>query len=53
MNQAFFKRVLVTEQGVVGWEYNEPFATLMQAGCCPPTAWSEPGPVTVHPLRKA
>ncbi len=28
MNQAFFKRVLVTEEGVVGWEYNEPFATL-------------------------
>ena len=29
MNQAFFKRVWVTEDGVVGWEYNEPFATLM------------------------
>ena len=31
MNQAFFKRVLVTEDGVAGWEYNEPFATLMSA----------------------
>jgi hypothetical protein len=29
MNQAFFKRVWVTEEGVVGWEYNEPFGTLM------------------------
>jgi site-specific DNA recombinase len=31
MNQAFFKRVLVTEDGVVGWEYQEPFSTLMSA----------------------
>ena len=29
MNQAFFKRVWVTEDGVVGWEYNEPFDILM------------------------
>ncbi len=29
MNQAFFKRVWVTEEGVVGWEYNEPFKLLM------------------------
>ncbi len=31
MNQAFFHRVWVTEDGVVGWDYNEPFATLMSA----------------------
>ncbi len=31
MNQALFKRVLVKETGVVAWEYNEPFATLMKA----------------------
>jgi site-specific DNA recombinase len=31
MNQAFFKAVWVTEDGVAGWEYNEPFATLMRA----------------------
>lgn len=30
MNQALFSRVLVTEEGVVAWEYNEPFATLME-----------------------
>ncbi len=30
MNQAFFKRIWVTEEGVVGWEYNEPFASLMR-----------------------
>ena len=30
MNQAFFKRIWVTEDGIVGWEYNEPFATLMR-----------------------
>jgi site-specific DNA recombinase len=30
MNQAFFKRIWVTEDGVVGWEYNEPFASLMR-----------------------
>ena len=30
MNQAFFQRVLVTEDGVVKWEYQEPFATLME-----------------------
>jgi hypothetical protein len=30
MNQAFFKKVWVTEEGVAGWEYNEPFATLMR-----------------------
>lgn len=29
MNQAFFQRVWVTEKGVVGWEYNQPFQTLM------------------------
>ena len=29
MNQAFFARVLMTEVGVVGWEYNQPFALLM------------------------
>ena len=28
-NQAFFKRVWVTEEGVVGWEYNQPFEALM------------------------
>jgi site-specific DNA recombinase len=31
INQAFFSRILVTEDGVVGWEYNEPFALLMAA----------------------
>ena len=31
MNRAFFRRVWVTEQGVVGWEYSQPFATLMRA----------------------
>jgi hypothetical protein len=30
MNQAFFKRVWITEEGVVGWEFDEPFATLMR-----------------------
>ena len=37
MNQAFFNRVLVTEEGVVGWEYNEPFTTLMEAHGAPVT----------------
>jgi site-specific DNA recombinase len=31
MNQAFFHAIWVTEEGVVGWEYNEPFATLLRA----------------------
>ncbi len=31
LNQAFFKRILITENGVTQWEYNEPFATLMAA----------------------
>ena len=35
INQAFFARVLVTEEGVVGWEYNEPFALLMSAHGAP------------------
>lgn len=30
MNQAFFTKVWVTEDGVVGWEYNQPFASLMR-----------------------
>ena len=30
MNQAFFKRIWVTEDGIVGWEYNAPFASLMR-----------------------
>lgn len=29
MNQAFFRRIWVTEEGVVGWDYSDPFATLM------------------------
>jgi site-specific DNA recombinase len=29
MNQAFFRRLLVTEQGVVGWELAEPFESLL------------------------
>ncbi len=29
MNQAFFKRLLVTEQGIVGWEFAEPFNALI------------------------
>jgi hypothetical protein len=35
MNQAFFKRILVTEDGVVSWEYNEPFAILMRSHGAP------------------
>jgi site-specific DNA recombinase len=31
MNQAFFKKVWVKEDGVVAWEFNEPFATLLRA----------------------
>ena len=31
MNQAFWKQVWVTEDGVVAWEFNEPFATLLRA----------------------
>jgi site-specific DNA recombinase len=31
MNRAFFEAIWVTEEGVVGWEYNEPFATLLRA----------------------
>ena len=31
MNQAIFRAVWVTETGIVGWEYNQPFATLMRA----------------------
>ena len=30
MNQAFFKKVCVTEEGVTSWEYEEPFASLMR-----------------------
>ena len=35
MNQAFFRAIWVTEEGVVGWEYNEPFATLLHAHGAP------------------
>jgi hypothetical protein len=31
MNQAFFKAIWVTEDGVVGWEYNRPFAASVHA----------------------
>lgn len=31
MNQAFFNKVWVTGDGVVGWDYNQPFAMLMEA----------------------
>ncbi len=31
INQALFKRILVTEDGVVEWEYAEPTAMLMSA----------------------
>ena len=31
MSQAFFKKVWVKEEGVVAWEFNEPFATLLRA----------------------
>jgi site-specific DNA recombinase len=31
MNQAFFDWILVTEDGVVEWAYNQPFAMLMSA----------------------
>lgn len=31
MNQAFFNRILVTEDGVSEWEYHQPFALLMAA----------------------
>ncbi len=30
MNQAFFNKVWVTGDGVVGWDYNQPFAMLME-----------------------
>lgn len=30
MNQALFERVLVTEEGVIGWDYAEPFGGLMK-----------------------
>lgn len=32
MNRAVFKRLLVTEQGIVGWELAEPFPTLLAPG---------------------
>jgi len=31
MNQAFFNRILITEDGITKWEYNAPFAVLMAA----------------------
>jgi site-specific DNA recombinase len=31
INQAFFRKIWVTEDGVAGWDYNEPFATLLAA----------------------
>ena len=31
MNQAIFSRILVTENGITAWEYNQPFALLMAA----------------------
>jgi hypothetical protein len=31
MSQAFFRAIWVTEDGVVGWEYNQPFAALVHA----------------------
>ncbi len=31
MNQAFFKYIQVTEDGIIGWEYTQPFALLMAA----------------------
>ncbi len=31
INQAFFKRILLTEDRVVGYKFNEPFAVLMAA----------------------
>ncbi len=31
MNQAFFERIHVDEEGVVEWTYNQPFALLMAA----------------------
>ena len=31
INQAFFRKVWVKEDGVVAWELNEPFATLLRA----------------------
>ena len=37
INQAFFSKILVTEEGVVGWEYNQPFALLMAAHGAPDT----------------
>ena len=33
--RAYRKKVWVTEDGVVGWEYNEPFATLLRAHGAP------------------
>jgi site-specific DNA recombinase len=50
MNQAFFERVWVTEDGVVGWEYQQPFATLMAAHGQPvlsmPTTVKDNAPTT-------
>ena len=31
MNQAFYVRIMVTEEGVTEWTYNQPFALLMAA----------------------
>jgi len=29
MNQAFFKKLFITERGIIRWELNEPFASLL------------------------
>lgn len=52
MNQAFFRKVWVTEDGVVGWEYNAPFANLMRAhGAVEPIFTVELPPDTTNQSR--
>ena len=41
MNQAFFKRVFVTEDGITGHEWAEPFASLMAVSETEPEAVAE------------
>ena len=52
MNQAFFKRIWVTEDGVVGWEYNAPFAGLLRKHQAPePIFTTEPVVANARPKR--
>jgi hypothetical protein len=52
MNQAFFKRIWVTEDGVVGWEYNAPFSGLLRKHQAPePIFTAEPVVANARPRR--